>query len=578
MLKNKASEIKALLNLLKPHKRLLVQFAGSLLVSSSVTLCFPLALKDLFNIATSSPTPDQILYCVSKWTGVITVGGASTYVRRYTIDDLSNRIAKSMREEYFSELMQKKLEGVNEQNTGSLTHQLSNDIWQVASTVTNEFSSSLRGVAFFVGGVGFLVYTCPTLSLVSVVPMLGLGAVSRYYGQILRKERQKQAQLLRDQNAYAQERLAQIKTVKLFTAERFEIQKYGQKQKEFYNKSLDVASYTAKHFAFMEILGQNSVLWCLGGGAYLITTGSGLSVGSLTAFAMYSVYAGMGFRLLTSGYTEFKKAAGIYDQIITTQKKLEEKEQVLLERMQPQYTKGPSISFRNVTFAYPGREANILEGINLNVKPGEVLGIVGKSGSGKSTMFHLLTHLYRPKSGNIYLDGVDISTKPAWWARQLVSIVSQEAFLFSATIKENIIYSNPEATMEQIEEACRRADALSFISQLPHEFETQVGEGGLSLSGGQRQRIAIARALLKTPHILLLDEATSGLDAKSDAYVKKILEEEIKREKHTVLMITHRIKNLRNLADRIAVLDAGKLKKVGTFENLKNIQDFKILM
>ena len=132
--------------------------------------------------------------------------------------------------------------------------------------------------------------------------------------------------------------------------------------------------------------------------------------------------------------------------------------------------------------------------------------------------------------------------------------------------------------MEQIEEACRRADALSFISQLPHEFETQVGEGGLSLSGGQRQRIAIARALLKTPHILLLDEATSGLDAKSDAYVKKILEEEIKREKHTVLMITHRIKNLRNLADRIAVLDAGKLKKVGTFENLKNIQDFKILM
>ena len=225
-----------------------------------------------------------------------------------------------MRKNYFEVLLQKRIPLISEQNSGNLAHQLGHDIWQIAHTMTYEFSSAMRGVAFFTGGFGFLLYTSPPLTAVAMVPLCSLAVISRYYGTLLKKEREKMADLARFTQSYTQERLSQIKTVKLFTAEGYEVNKYTELLDKLFNKSMDVAQLSAKHHSLIEGLTQNAVLWCIGYGAYLISINSGLSLGKLTAFAMYSMYSGMGFRLLASGYTEIKKVSGIYKQIYTNAK------------------------------------------------------------------------------------------------------------------------------------------------------------------------------------------------------------------------------------------------------------------
>lgn len=236
------------------------------------------------------------------------------------------------------------------------------------------------------------------------------------------------------------------------------------------------------------------------------------------------------------------------------------------------------IEFKNVSFKYPTRDTQVLNQMSLQIKAGEIVGIVGQSGSGKSSIFNLLTNLYAPNAGEILINGVDIQKKPAWWARQLISIVSQEALLFSGSILENIKYSDQEASEEVVIEACQRADAYDFIMEMPNKLLTQVGEQGYSLSGGQRQRILIARALLKRPHIFLFDEATSALDANSEGYFQQVIEKEFKGKGYTVLIISHRVKALKNMSDRIILIDEGKVIAFDTYQNLVKHPEFQLLL
>lgn len=236
------------------------------------------------------------------------------------------------------------------------------------------------------------------------------------------------------------------------------------------------------------------------------------------------------------------------------------------------------IQFKGVSFKYPNRETTVLDNISLEIRAGEIVGVVGQSGSGKSSIFNLLTNLYPPNSGQVMLNGIDIQEKPAWWARQLISIVSQEALLFSGSILENIKYSDQGASEDAVIEACKRADAYDFIMEMPDKFDTLVGEQGYAVSGGQRQRILIARALLKKPHIFLFDEATSALDANSEGYFQKVIEKEFKGKGYTVLIISHRVKALKNMSDRIVVLDEGKIIAFDTYANLAKHPEFQLLL
>jgi ABC-type multidrug transport system fused ATPase/permease subunit len=527
----------------------------------------------------------EILKEMLKWTAVFTAGGVATYYRRLSIEQLvflrqANKMAINLRQHYFETLLKKRISVFSEKNSANLAHQLGSDIWQISHTLIYEFSSAMRGAAFLTGGVGFLIYTSAPLTCVTLMPISALAVLSRYYGGILKKEREKLAQIARFNQMYTQERLAQIKTVKLFTSESQEIKKYQSLLENMYNQSVQVAHYTGKHQGIMEGFGQNSMLWCIGYGAYLITIDSGLTVGKLTAFAMYSMYSGMGFRLLASGYTEMKKISGVYQQIYETASNLNEEAINLSESKSAETvsTKFPYIEFKNVKFKYPARDSAVLQDVSLQIGFGEIVGIVGHSGSGKSSIFHLLTQLYRPDFGNVLIGGVDLQAKPEWWSRQMISIVSQESQLFSGTILDNIRYSKPDATEEEVVEACRNSDALEFIMELPDKLLTQVGEAGNALSGGQRQRIAIARALLKNPSIFLFDEATSALDASSESYFQNIIKSQFKGKGYTVLIITHRVRSLRDIVDKFVLVDEGRVVACDTFDKIKDINEFKLLL
>lgn len=222
------------------------------------------------------------------------------------------------------------------------------------------------------------------------------------------------------------------------------------------------------------------------------------------------------------------------------------------------------VEFRNVGFYYDKGE-NVLEDINLTIEPGETVGLVGSTGSGKSTVVNLLMRYYEPTEGNILLDGVDLKDIDMQSLREHTGIVLQDPFLFRDTIANNIAYGNPDVSIEQIIEAAKIANAHDFISKLPDAYDTHLGERGIGLSGGERQRISIARAVIRDPHVLILDEATSAVDTRTEKLIQEAIDRLIKNR--TTIIIAHRLSTLRR-ADKIIVLEDGRIVEVGTHNEL----------
>jgi ATP-binding cassette subfamily B protein/subfamily B ATP-binding cassette protein MsbA len=224
-----------------------------------------------------------------------------------------------------------------------------------------------------------------------------------------------------------------------------------------------------------------------------------------------------------------------------------------------------AISFREVCFHYPDTEAEVLQGIDLEVKPGEMIALVGPSGAGKTTFCNLVARFYDPSHGVVTLDGKDLREIDVESFRRLLGIVEQDIFLFDGTVAENIAYATKRATESEIERAAAIAQADEFISRLPHGYETLIGERGVKLSGGQRQRLAIARAILADPRLLIMDEATSNLDTENERYIQAGLEELMKGR--TTFVIAHRLSTIAH-ANRIIVLDKGRIIETGTHAEL----------
>ncbi len=237
----------------------------------------------------------------------------------------------------------------------------------------------------------------------------------------------------------------------------------------------------------------------------------------------------------------------------------EEKGSVIIDRFKE------LVRFENVSFTYPGNEVPVLQDVSIDIKPGEIIAIVGRSGVGKSTLVDMIPRFNRPSGGKLTIDGIDMNDIEIHSLRALIGIVSQDIILFNDTVRENIEFGRLGASEKEIIEAARLAYADEFIEKLPEGYDTVIGERGLKLSGGQRQRLAIARAILKNPPILILDEATSSLDAVSEALIQRALEGLMKGR--TTIVIAHRLSTIKN-ADRIIVLDKGRIADIGTHEQL----------
>jgi len=337
------------------------------------------------------------------------------------------------------------------------------------------------------------------------------------------------------------------------------------------DKALDIAKKKIRLIAnfsgTISLLGSFAIILILWLGGRKVIQGE-LSIGTLSAFILYTMTVAISVSSLGGLWTDFMNAAGASTrifQILNRKPAIVNEQGKTLERLKGE------ITLRDVQFSYPTRPKYlVLQRLNLKIAEGESIALVGRSGSGKSTIAALIQRLYNPQDGEILIDQENILDLSASWLRQQIGTVSQEPILMSTSIRENIAYGKPDAPFEEIKKAAQFAFANIFIEEFPENYETLVGERGVQLSGGQRQRIAIARAMLKNPRILILDEATSALDAESEDLVQKALNNLMKGR--TVLIIAHRLSTVKD-TDRVIVLDQGEIVEEGHHDQLIKNQD-----
>ncbi len=532
-----------------------------LAIGSATTLAFPQALRFILDEALGRRDPSVVDRAALAMVVVLAIQAAAGSMRFILFTVAGERIVSRLREDVYRAILRQEIAFFDSRTTGELTSRLASDTTVLQNTVSVNVSMALRNAVTVVGGVGALVWTSPKLAAVMllVVPPVAVGAV--LYGRRVRTLSREVQDALAGASEVAEETIGGMRTVRSFAAEEAEVARYGRAVERSF-KLARVRAITGGVFVGAASLGAftaaAAVLWY---GGHLVLDGA-MSVGQLTSFFVYTLVVAFSLAAVSDVWADFMKASGAGARIFEL---LDRLSPMTSTEVRPEIARG-AVTFEDVSFRYPARpEAQVLSHVTLALSPGEVVALVGSSGSGKSTIAALLARLYDPESGRVLLDGRDLKELDPNWLRQQVGAVAQEPLLFSRSIADNIRYARPEATDAEVEQAARTANAFDFVTGFPEGFATKVGERGVQLSGGQKQRIAIARAVLKDPRILVLDEATSALDAESEHLVQDALDRLMKGR--TTLVIAHRLSTVVD-ADRVVVLDHGKIVQQGNHRSL----------
>lgn len=401
------------------------------------------------------------------------------------------------------------------------------------------------------------------LTLITLVAMPFLVVAALKFESKIHPAFQEMRLALSSLTTAVQENITGVRTVKSFAREPHEVEKFSERNERYKTNQIFASSLWARYFPMMELFANISVVILLGVGGSLVINGS-MSVGQLAAFFTLIWYIigplwGIGFHI--NNYTQSKASGERVLELLNQPIDVKDRENAV--DLVPSEVKG-HVEFNEVTFAYGNKMAAVKD-INLNAPPGSVIGLLGGTGSGKSTIIQLLMHAYNVNQGTITLDGININDIKVRSLRSQIATVFQETFLFSSSIRNNIAYGMKDVSMEDIIRAAKLAKAHDFIMEMKDGYDTIVGERGMGLSGGQKQRIAIARALLKNPKILILDDATSAVDMETEHEIQSGFQEVMKGR--TTFIIAHRISSLRH-ADEILVLDEGRVVQRGKHEEL----------
>ncbi len=549
---------------LKPYKGRMTLAILALLVSSGFGLAFPLVIVRLLNSVTQAKSFAPLNNLAFLLVGIFLLQAAFSFVQSYLLAYIGEHIVYDLRTSLYDHLQQLSLDFYANRRVGDIISRLSSDVTQMRTMLTSNLTTLLSSIVTLVGAI-VIVLTLNarlTLFILALVPAVLL--VAFLFGSRIQKGSTRIQDELADSTIVAEEGLQGIRVVKSFGRETYETKRYDNAMEKTFRASLQMAVYNSAFSSVMMFLGFGSIAAVMWYGGREVIAGR-LTLAMITGFLMYFITIAGSLGGLAGLYGQLRAAMGGVQrvfEILDTKPSVHDAPNAIALPI----SKG-KINFKNVSFSYEDN-APVIQGVSLDVQPGEILALVGPSGAGKSTIFNLIPRFYDPTDGVIQIDGCDLRSISQESLRAQMAIVPQETLLFGGTIRENILYGRLDASEAEMISAAKAANAHEFIMEFPKQYETTVGERGTKLSGGQRQRIAIARAVLKDPRILLLDEATSSLDNESEGLVQEALNRLM--QNRTTIIIAHRLSTIK-VADRIAVLDGGRVIELGTHQELMEL-------
>lgn len=491
------------------------------------------------------------------------VSAISTILVAFFAARVAAGVARDLRKDVFSKVESFSIEEFDKFSTASLITRTTNDIMQIQMLLVIGIRMIFFAPVMGFGGVIKALSKSISMSwIIALAVIVLLGLIMILYAIAMPKFMIMQ-KLIDKLNLVARENLSGIMVVRAFNAQKFEEQRFDEANRDLTKVGLFVNRAMAVLFPSMLFIMNGTTLLIVWVGAHYIENSS-MQVGDMLAFMQYAIQIIFSFLMLSILFILVPRAAvsaGRIEEVLSTEPSIKnpEKPEKFREDM-----KG-MVEFKNVFFKYPGAEEYVLENINLKIMPGQTVGIIGRTGSGKSTLVNLIMRFYDATEGQVLVNGVDVKNVKVEDLRAKIGYVPQKSWLFSGTIKSNLKIGNDFATDEDLRQAAEIAQALEFIEEKPQKFDTEIAQGGTNVSGGQKQRLSIARTLVKNPDIYIFDESFSALDFRTELKLRRALKEKLKDK--TVIIVSQRIATLIH-ADQIIVLEDGKIAGIGRHEEL----------
>ena len=555
-----------------PARRLLYYFGlyrtrltlGALCVIGSAvfSLLKPLIIGNAVNTLGGTFSRGVLVRYGLMLVGASAVEGVFLYLQRSIIIGVSRHMEYDMRNDFYGHLQKLPIRFYHGQRTGDLMSRATNDLASVRMLIGPAVMHSFSSLLIVGGAFVMMLRIEPSMALVALLAVPVVAGLVKYFGERIHIRSKAVQDYFGDISARVQENLAGVRVVRAFTREQNEMEMFKTMNREFVTRNRSLIRLTATFYPALHALVGVMFVFVFFVGSRKLIAGT-MTLGSFVAFQFY--LGRMIWPLIALGWV-----MNLFQRGMASMKRLHEIWSVPpeVDAAQPVDVEPTGeLEIRDLSFRYEtaGEGHYALRNINLTVRPGQTIGIVGRTGSGKSTLLALLTRAFEPPPQSIFLDGIPVETFPVRQLRDRIGMVPQETFLFSESIAENIRFGRADATDEDIERAAAQAGLTSDVAAFPQGLKTMIGERGITLSGGQKQRTAIARALVRDPMMLILDDSLSAVDTQTEERILNALR--TFRQGRTVLIVSHRVSSVKD-ADHIVVLDDGRIVERGSHESL----------
>ncbi len=550
---------------LRPYRVQVIFSLVLLLGLTAIEMIFPAIIQQVIDVGLKAGHTNFLIEAAGLVVGLALLKTGGNFIQRYITETTANRVGYDMRNKLYDHIQNLPFSFHDHTQSGQLISRVIEDVRAIQNFAGSGVIELLRVILLLIGIITILFLKNPLLAAISLAPMIPLVLVTSVLGQRMGHLFLEVDNALGEISSRIQENVTGVQVVRAFAREPYEIGRFDEANRELYDtriRTLRLRAQIMPTTTLLVTIGTILILWF---GGQMVIAGQ-ISLGELVAFNSYLLVLALPAQNLDwlinaagEGFAGVKRTMEILDMVPEIKSP---PDAIKLPRVQGR------IEFEHVDFLYRGKNTPALHDINLSIRPNQIIALIGPTGSGKTSLVNLVPRFYDITGGNLCIDGYDIRKVDLVSLREQIGLVLQTSLLFSASIKENIAYGRPGASIDQIMAAAKAAQAHDFIVQLPEGYDTVVGERGVTLSGGQRQRIAISRAILIDPRILILDDSTSSVDTQTERVIQIALDHLMTGR--TTLIIAQRLSTVRR-ADVILVMDHGEIVQRGTHDELLKV-------